>query len=44
MGMNKDLPREEQFFQYGLNTEHLTNDYIINVYKQKRNDERDRQA
>lgn len=25
---------KEQFFQYGLNTEHLTNDYIINVYKQ----------
>lgn len=22
---------KEQFFQYGLNTEHLTNDYIINV-------------
>ena len=25
---------KEQFFQYGLNTEHLTNDYIINVYNQ----------
>lgn len=25
---------KEQFFQFGLNTEHLTNDYIINVYKQ----------
>lgn len=25
---------KEQFFQYGLNKEHLTNDYIINVYKQ----------